>query len=72
MSKASCHCASFIGGRAPMMGFHSVMLRPLPVRRVMPPMATMQAIITQPVSSQVTTGFNEREGVPSIAARSYL
>src|SRR5690606_18446645 len=56
LSKASSHSASFIGGSAPMMGFHSVMLRPLPVRRVMPPMATMQAMRTQPVINQRTTG----------------
>ena len=35
-----------------MMGFHSVMLRPLPVRRVMPPMSTMHAMRIQPEISQ--------------------
>jgi hypothetical protein len=42
-----------------------VMLSPLPVSRVMPPMATMHEISTQPVSSQITTGLL----VPSIVQR---
>ncbi|MNS67971.1 hypothetical protein D3C72_1012350 [compost metagenome] len=41
LSKASAHWASFSGGMAPMMGFHSVIDRPEPVRRVTPPMTTM-------------------------------
>ena len=39
-----------------MIGFHSVMLRPLPVSRVMPPITTMHAIIAAPVISQFVTG----------------
>ncbi|MNN08001.1 hypothetical protein D3C81_1208440 [compost metagenome] len=41
LSKASAHSAPFMGGMAPMMGFHSVIDRPEPVRRVTPPMTTM-------------------------------
>ncbi len=67
-SKALFQSASFMGGTAPMMGSHTVMLRPLPVRRVTPPITTMHAIITQPVINQATTGFSLRRSKCSIRA----
>ena len=40
-SKASSQSAVFKGGIAPMIGFHSVMDSPDPVRRVTPPITTI-------------------------------
>jgi len=41
LSNASTQSAWLIGGRAPMIGFHSVIDRPEPVSRVAPPTTTM-------------------------------
>ena len=38
-----------------MIGAHSVMDKPEPVRRVMPPMTTIAKIRKQPLSSQIAT-----------------
>ena len=54
-SNASFQSAAFIGGRAPMMGFHSVIDSPDPVRRVMPPTTTMAKTRTAHVNSQMAT-----------------
>jgi hypothetical protein len=53
--KASIQSASFIGGIAPMIGFHSVIDRPEPVRRVTPPTTTMANTSTATVQSQIAT-----------------
>ena len=43
----------FIGGTAPMIGAHSVMDKPEPVRRVMPPMTTIAKIRKQPPAARL-------------------
>src|SRR5574337_326048 len=55
LEKAICQSCSFSGGMAPMITFHSVMDKPEPVSRVMPPMTTIAKISTQPVNNQVAT-----------------
>ena len=52
-SKASAHWASVIGGIAPIMGFHSVIDRPEPVSRVMPPMTTIRKTMAALANSQI-------------------
>ena len=54
-SKASFQSAADIGGRAPMIGFHSVIDRPDPVSRVTPPTTTMQNTRAAQANSQVAT-----------------
>ena len=41
-SNASCQAASDSGGTTPMIGCHSVIERPEPVRRVAPPRLTIR------------------------------
>ena len=59
-SKAVFQSCSFIGGKAPMTGFHSVIDRPDPVNLVMPPSNTWMIIINTPISNQIATGLEER------------
>src|SRR5258706_4810925 len=59
-SNALFHSCSFIGGNAPMIGFHSVMERPEPVNRVMPPNKTCTMIMKIPISNHIATGFVDR------------
>lgn len=54
-SNASLQSAAFIGGRAPMIGFHSVIDSPEPVRRVMPPTTTMAKTRAAQTNSQMAT-----------------
>ncbi len=56
LSKASCQSASDSGGTMPMIGFHSVIDRPEPVRRVAPPTLTSRKTSAATVSSQTRTG----------------
>ena len=51
-----CQSSSFKGGIAPINGFHSVIDNPDPVKRVIPPMMTMQKIKKQPHNNQIATG----------------
>ena len=55
-AKASFQSASLSGGTAPMIGFHSVIDRPEPVRRVIPPTTTMANTRTATQNSQIATG----------------
>ena len=57
-SKASFQSAAFIGGTAPMIGFHSVIDRPEPVSRVMPPMTTMANTMAAQTNSQTATALD--------------
>ena len=56
LSNASCQSASDSGGTMPMIGFHSVIDRPEPVRRVAPPTLTSRKTSAATVSSQTRTG----------------
>ena len=55
-ANAAFQSASFIGGMAPNKGFHSVIERPEPVNRVIPPNNTWIMIIPTPTKSQLATG----------------
>src|SRR5258708_15839595 len=50
-----CHCAASRGGRVPVTTFHSVMERPEPVSRVIPPRTTWMSNIITPVRSEEHT-----------------
>src|SRR4029078_1111163 len=71
-SNAICHSCSFMGGRVPMIGFHSVIERPEPVNRVIPPSKICMMIIKTPISNQIATGREERVRLFLIAAQSYV
>src|SRR5687768_17071533 len=58
-SKAVFQSCSFIGGKAPMIGFHSVMERPEPVSRVIPPSRTWIMIMPTPTNNQMATGLED-------------
>src|SRR5215472_16499942 len=51
-SNSAVHCASLSGGSTPVTGCHSVMERPDPVSRVMPPITTISRIMAQHAKSQ--------------------
>jgi hypothetical protein len=54
-SNSAIQACSVSGGMAPVTGFHSVMERPEPVRRVAPPMATMRTTRAARMESQART-----------------
>ncbi len=54
-SNSSIHCASLSGGMMPVIGFHSVIERPLSVRRVAPPTRIMANTTTAHDASQIPT-----------------
>ncbi len=56
-SKTRSHSASLSGGSVPIMGRHSTIDRPEPLRRVMAPMIIMQNTAAQQVKSHVTIIF---------------
>src|SRR6185312_1724308 len=55
LAKASCQAASESGVTAPMIGCHSVMERPEPVRRVAPPRLTIRKISAATANSHART-----------------
>jgi len=56
-SLASAQAALLSGGRAPMIGCHSVMERPEPVSRVSPPMVSIAMITSATASSHSPTAL---------------
>ena len=52
LSNSLCHAASDIGGMAPVTGFHSVIDKPLSVRRVRPPTRIIIATSVNRIISQ--------------------
>ena len=54
-SNAAFQSAAFIGGKAPMIGFHSVIDSPEPVRRVTPPTTTIANTRAAQMNSQMAT-----------------
>ena len=57
-SKASCQAASESGGTMPMMGCHSVMESPDPVRRVAPPILTIANTRAATANNHTRTGLS--------------
>ena len=53
---ASFHPVSFKGGKAPRIGFHSVMDSPEPVSLVIPPSNIWIINMARPISNQIATG----------------
>src|SRR3954470_20150714 len=70
--KAVCHSVSFIGGRAPMIGFHSVMESPEPVGLVIPPNNTWMMSIATPRKIQFATILVDRCSFISFAIHTHL
>src|SRR5215217_295821 len=59
-----------IGGTAPVTGFHSVIDRPEPVRRVAPPTTTMASTSTATAKSHTATGRDRSERKKDVIAAS--
>ena len=49
-----------MGGKAPNIGFHSVIDNPDPVNRVIPPNTTWIIIMPTPTNNHMATGLEER------------
>ena len=57
LSNATSHCSWFKGGRVPLPRSHSVMDKPDPVSRVIPPSTICIMIIITPIKSQLATAL---------------
>src|SRR5690554_221379 len=66
LSNSASQSASLSGGRAPMMGFHSVIDRPDSVRRVMPPTITMTNTRNATENSQLAIATGRFPEAPSM------
>src|SRR5688572_22582120 len=53
------HCCSFNGGKVPVITSHSVIDKPEPVRRVMPPKIICTITMPTPTKSQIATGLED-------------
>ena len=60
LANSSCHSTSPIGGMTPWIGFHSVIERPEPVRRVAPPTTIMAMTIRITAPSQMRISARSR------------
>lgn len=65
LSNSSCHCACESGGIDPVTGFHSVMLRPDSVNRVIPPTTIITKTSVDETISHIPTPFVGRTGSAS-------
>src|SRR5688572_17879728 len=57
---SAIHCCSVKGGNAPVITSHSVIERPEPVKRVIPPKIICTMIMNTPISNHIATGLEER------------
>jgi hypothetical protein len=62
LANSSSHASSFLGGKLPVTGRHSVMLSPDSVRRVSPPKTTIPKTLAAEPSSQYATDFLDTAG----------
>ncbi len=70
LPNSDCQAASDIGGTAPVTGFHSVIDRPEPVRRVAPPTTTMARTRAATANSHTATGLDRSERKNDVIAAS--
>lgn len=68
-SNSSSHCASDRGGNIPVTGFHSVILSPDSVSRVMPPTTMIAKTNVDDAISHIPTDFGGRIGRDSAPVR---